>query len=88
MEQIVKAAADHGVLLEINAQPDRLDLHDLHVAMARQAGVKLVVSTDAHRTEELACMRYGVDQARRGWCEAVDVANTRDLDAFRGLLRR
>ena len=88
MEQIIKAAGDHGVLLEINAQPDRLDLNDLHVAMARQAGVKLVINTDAHRIQELDYMRYGVDQARRGWCEAKDVANTRHVAAFRKLIER
>jgi DNA polymerase (family 10) len=86
--QIVKAACDYGVLLEINAQPDRLDLNDLHVHMARQAGVKLVISTDAHRVQELDCMRHGVDQARRGWCEASDVANTRRAAAFRKLIEK
>lgn len=88
MEQIVRAAADYGVLLEINAQPDRLDLSDLHIAMARQAGVTLVIGTDAHRVEELGCMRYGVDQARRGWCEAKDIGNTRSLEGFRKLIQR
>lgn len=88
MEQIVRVAADYGVMLEINAQPDRLDLIDLHVAMARQAGVKLVIGTDAHRVEELGCMRYGVDQARRGWCEAKDIGNTRSLEGFRKLIER
>lgn len=88
MGEIIKAARDHGVLLEINAQPDRLDLSDLHIQMARQAGVKLVVSTDAHRVQELECMRYGVDQARRGWCEAKDVANACHLAAFGKLVEK
>jgi len=88
MEAIIEAARDYGVLLEINAQPERLDLKDLHISMAREAGVKLVVSTDAHRVQELAYMRYGVDQARRGWCEPDDIANTRSLEAFRKLLRK
>jgi DNA polymerase (family 10) len=88
MAEIVKAARDHGVLLEINAQPDRLDLNDVHAQMAREAGVKLVINTDAHRIQELDCMRYGVDQARRGWCEAADVANTYRLSAFRKLIAR
>jgi DNA polymerase (family 10) len=87
MPAVIRAAADHGVLLEINAQPDRLDLDDLHARMAKDAGVKLVVNTDAHRVGELGCMRYGVDQARRGWCRAVDVANTLPLDALRSLLK-
>ncbi|MBZ5558021.1 MAG: DNA polymerase/3'-5' exonuclease PolX [Acidobacteriia bacterium] len=86
MAEIIKAARDHGVLLEINAQPDRLDLNDLHIHMARQAGVRLVISTDAHRIQELDWARHGVDQARRGWCEAKDVANTSRATAFRKLL--
>ncbi len=88
MGEIIRAARDHGVLLEINAQPDRLDLNDLHIQMARQAGVKVAVSTDAHRVQELECMRYGVDQARRGWCEAKDVANTCHLAAFKKLIEK
>lgn len=88
MPDIIKAAQDHGVMLEINAQPDRLDLNDLHAQMACEAGVKLVINTDAHRIQELDCMRYGVDQARRGWCEAKDVANTNHLAPFRKLLEK
>ncbi len=86
IDEIVKAARDHGVMLEINAQPDRLDLNDVQTRMACDAGVKLVISTDAHRVQELDCMRYGVDQARRGWCEARSVANTLHLAALRKLL--
>jgi DNA polymerase (family 10) len=88
MSEIIKAARDHNVLLEINAQPDRLDLNDVYIQMAREAGVKLVISTDAHRTQELGCMRHGVDQARRGWCEAKDIANTYHLAPFRKLLQK
>ncbi|MGE5246131.1 MAG: DNA polymerase/3'-5' exonuclease PolX [Betaproteobacteria bacterium] len=88
MGEIIKVARDHGVLLEINAQPDRLDLNDLHIQMAREAGVKLVVNTDAHRIQELDYMRYGVDQARRGWCEASDIANTCRADALRKLIAK
>jgi DNA polymerase (family X) len=86
MEPVVKAARDHGVMLEINAQPDRLDLNDLHTKMAKEAGVKLVIDSDAHRVEELSSMCYGVNQARRGWCEARDVANTRHWAEFQKLL--
>jgi DNA polymerase (family 10) len=88
MPEIIKAARDHGVMLEINAQPDRLDLNDVYIQMAREAGVKLAISTDAHRIQELEYMRYGVDQARRGWCEARDVANTYQLNAFRTVLEK
>jgi len=88
MSEILKAARDHAVLLEINAQPDRLDLNDVYIRMAREAGVKLVINTDAHRTQELSCMRHGVDEARRGWCEAKNIANTYRLTAFRKLLEK
>lgn len=86
MPKLLRAARDHGVMLEVNAQPHRLDLSDINIAMAREAGVPLVISTDAHRTAELDWMRFGVDQARRGWCTARDIANTRRLSAFRKLL--
>jgi DNA polymerase (family 10) len=88
MAAVIRAARDHGVMLEINAQPSRLDLNDVHVMAAREAGVQLVVSTDAHRVAELDFMRYGVDQARRGWCEAGDIANTASLAGFRKRLAR
>jgi DNA polymerase (family 10) len=86
MGAVIKVAADSGVLLEINAQPDRLDLSDLHARMACDAGVKLVIDTDAHRVDELSCIRYGVDQARRGWCRAADIANTLPLARLRALI--
>lgn len=88
VEEVVKVAADHGVMLELNAQPDRLDLRDYHLQMAREAGVKVVISTDAHRVAELDFMRYGVDQARRGWLEKENVANTYGRDEFLALLQR
>jgi DNA polymerase (family 10) len=84
---IIQAARDHGAMLEINAQPERLDLNDVAAAMAREAGVPLVISTDAHATDELAWMRFGVDQARRAWCEAADIANTLPLRLLRKKLR-
>ena len=88
LDQVITAARDHGVMLEVNAQTDRLDLNDVAIQAARAAGVKLVISTDAHRVEELAWMRYGVDQARRGWCAAGDIANTRSAAAFVALLSK
>jgi DNA polymerase (family 10) len=86
VEELVTVATGEGVLLELNAQPDRLDLRDYHLQMAREAGVKIVISTDAHRTAELDYMRYGVDQARRGWLGKRDVANTYTTEAFLKLL--
>jgi DNA polymerase (family 10) len=87
-DQMIKAAADHGVALEINAQPERLDLDEVQARAAHEAGVRLVISTDAHRVEELNCMGYGVDQARRAWCEARHVLNTLPLAELRAALRR
>ncbi len=77
LAKVVAAARDNGVLLEIDAHPERLDLHDTLIRMAKDAGARLVIDSDAHRVAELDYMLYGVDQARRGWCTARDVANTR-----------
>lgn len=88
VEELVKVAKDTGVMLELNAQPDRLDLRDFHLQMARESGVKIVLSTDAHRAAELDYMRYGVDQARRGWLEGSDIANTYPSKKFLGLLNK
>jgi DNA polymerase (family 10) len=88
MERLIAAAAERKCCLEINAEPDRLDLNDLHAQAAKSAGVKLAVSTDAHATHALAYIRFGVDQARRGWLEADDVINTRPLAKLRKLLKR
>ncbi|MHA3770380.1 DNA polymerase/3'-5' exonuclease PolX [Verrucomicrobiota bacterium sgz303538] len=88
MERIMRAAAERGCFLEINAQPDRMDLSDVHCKMAKELGVRLVISTDAHRTSDLEYMRLGVAQARRGWIEANDVVNTRKLPELLRMLRR
>lgn len=84
----MKAALERGCFLEINAQPTRLDLSDVQCRMAKELGLKLVISTDAHTKDTLGYMRYGVDQARRGWLEARDVINTRGLTDLRRLLKR
>ncbi len=76
LEQIFHAAKEHDVAVELNAQPSRLDLNDLHVFRAREIGVKIAVNTDAHSAEQLRFMQYGVDQARRGWLEKRHVVNT------------
>jgi DNA polymerase (family 10) len=88
MERIIEAALERGCFLEVNAQPDRLDLSDVHVKMAKEMGLKLAISTDAHNVDQLDYMRYGVGQARRGWLEPDEVLNTRDLDQLRTLLKR
>lgn len=88
MERIVKAAADRGCALELNATPIRLDLSDVHCRMAADHGVKIALSTDAHSTGGLGNIRYGVDQARRGWLSADDILNTRGWSALSALLAR
>jgi DNA polymerase (family X) len=87
MEKVFDAAQEHGVAMECNAHPDRLDLKDIHLRAAVQRGVKIVISTDAHSTANLQLMKYGVLTARRGWVEKKDVINTLSLDAFLAALR-
>jgi DNA polymerase (family 10) len=72
----------------LHSQPDRLDLNDNHIHAAKQAGVKLAISTDAHSVDAYECIRFGIDQARRGWLTADDVLNTRPLADLRKILRR
>jgi len=88
MERLIAAAATIRCCLEINAQPERLDLNDLHVHAAKQSGIKFAISTDAHSTDSFEYIRFGVDQARRGWLTADDVINTRSLADLRKMLKR
>ncbi len=82
MEQVFAAAAKYGKMLELNANPARLDLHDIHCMAAKRHGIPIVISTDAHRIDGLEVMRHGVQQARRGGLTAGDVANTLEWAAF------
>ena len=88
MERVLAAARASGCHLEINSQPERLDLNDLHIQAAKQAGVKLAISTDAHSTNSFDYIRFGIDQARRGWLTASDVINTRPLGELRKIIKR
>lgn len=88
MERIIKAAKDKGIILELNSQPERLDLTDTYCKMAKEMGVLITISTDAHSTGNLEFMRYGVYQARRGWLEAGDVLNTRNIKELKRILGR
>jgi DNA polymerase (family 10) len=88
MEKIMKAAKDRGCCLELNAHPDRLDLNDIHCRLAKEIGVKIVLSTDAHSINGLDFMRFGVGQARRGWLEADDVVNTKFVKELKKELKR
>jgi DNA polymerase (family 10) len=88
MDQLTAAAARLGVALEINAQTSRLDLSDAHARLARERGVRLVISTDAHSATALQNLRWGVQVARRAWATPRDVLNTRGLNELRASLRR
>src|SRR5215831_791474 len=88
LERIFVAAAKAGVALEHNAYPERLDLSDLHLRVAKTKGVKFVVNTDAHHTSHLQKMRYGVLQLRRAWLTKADVLNTLPVKEFAQAMRR
>jgi DNA polymerase (family 10) len=86
-EKILEAAKRNGVVVECNAAPERLDLKDVYLRMAKDRGVRAVISTDAHSTRGLGAMHYGVSMARRGWLEKRDVINTLPLVKFLAALR-
>ena len=88
MERLMRAALERGCFLEVNAQPQRLDLDDFHCRMARELGLKLAISTDAHSAGTLDLMRFGIDQARRGWIETDDIINTRSWRDLARLFKR
>jgi len=88
VETILEAAAELQVAVELNANPNRLDFSDVHVHRAKELGVPVVISTDAHNPAGLHHMRFGVDQARRGWLGPDDVLNARSLVDFRAWLNR
>jgi DNA polymerase (family 10) len=88
MDAVVDAAARHGVALEINCQVERLDLGDVHARLARDRGVPLVISTDAHSSAAFDRRRWGVIVARRAWLEPAHVLNTRTFQGLRAALRR
>ena len=87
MEKILDAAKKNSVAMECNAAPDRLDLNDVHLRMAKQRGVQITISTDAHSTTHLNFMKYGVGTARRAWIEKKDVINALPLKKFLAALR-
>ena len=87
LKEVIQAAIDHGVIMEINAYPDRLDLKDVDARMAKDMGAKLAIDTDAHSTLQLELMKFGVFTARRGWVEARDVINTLPLEGLLKTLR-
>jgi DNA polymerase (family 10) len=88
LEAIFSAAAERKVILEINANPERLDLKDVHARRAVEVGVMLSISSDAHHPEHFALLRYGIGTARRGWVTAEQVINTRPVSEFLGWIER
>jgi DNA polymerase (family 10) len=87
MEKVLEACAKHGVAMECNSYPDRLDLKDVYLRMCKDRGVRVVISTDSHNTGNLSFIRYGVTMARRGWLEKKDVINTLPAAEFLAALR-
>ena len=87
IDDILHACAEFGVAVEVNSHPHRLDLKDSHLWRARELGVPVVVTTDAHRPDDLDLAHYGIEQARRAWLTPEHVLNTRDVDDFLAALR-
>jgi DNA polymerase (family 10) len=88
MDEILSAAARTGTILEINANPRRLDLRDSHVRLAVEKGIKLAINTDAHHADQFTLRHYGVATAQRGWASAEDVVNTWPLEKFLAYIGR
>ncbi|HEX8684184.1 MAG TPA: DNA polymerase/3'-5' exonuclease PolX [Ardenticatenaceae bacterium] len=88
MDAVLRAAAEHGTILEINSQVDRLDLDPTHARLALEYGCLLSVDSDAHNTDGLDVIRYGISQARRAWAELEDVINTRPLEEFLSYIKQ
>jgi DNA polymerase (family 10) len=88
LERVIDMAHDHARFVELDARPERLDLSDVHCKLAKEKGVPVAISSGASTRTQLDCLRFGVDQARRGWLEPADVLNTRSLCGLRKLIAR
>ncbi len=86
IEKVIQAAVDMGTILEINANPQRLDLRDTHVRRAIELGALIAINTDAHRAGELDLLHYGIAMAQRGWVTGERVVNTWPIERLRELL--
>jgi DNA polymerase (family 10) len=82
LDEVLHCAKENGVVVELNAHPARLDLKDTHLMLARELGLRVAISTDAHRVQDLDLMHYGVEQARRAWLAKEDVVNALPLEDF------
>jgi DNA polymerase (family 10) len=87
MNAVMNAALQNKIAMELNAYPDRLDLNDVHLRMARERGVKIVINTDAHHTSHFENVKYGILQARRAWLTPGDVLNTLPEKEFRKAMK-
>jgi len=88
IEKIFIAAKERGCFIELNSQPARLDIHDVYCKQAKEIGLKVSISSDAHSVRELSFMSFGVNQARRGWLEKGDVINTRNVSELLKIIKR
>ncbi len=88
LEKIFTEAVDKNCYMEINSQPDRLDLNDVQIRAAKEKGVKMVINTDSHHLGNLDLMKFGLDQARRGWLEKKDVINARSLSELKAFFNQ
>jgi DNA polymerase (family 10) len=88
MARIIEQARARGCFLELNSQPQRLDMNEYYCRMARDEGVLVSINSDSHTEQNFDFLQYGIDQARRGWLEKGNVLNTLQLRALRKLLRR
>ncbi|HQB85109.1 MAG TPA: DNA polymerase III, partial [Candidatus Pacearchaeota archaeon] len=82
LNKILTVAKETDTILEINANPSRLDLNDINIRKAVKAGVKMIINTDAHEERHMDLMNLGVAQARRGWASKTDIVNTKDLTTY------
>ncbi len=87
-DKILRAAKEFGVILEINSHPERLDLNDKNIKLAKEMQIKMVINTDAHHINNLRYMEFGVSQARRGWAEKKDIINTQPLEKLLKIFKK
>jgi DNA polymerase (family 10) len=87
VDDLLKAAKETGTILEINSYPERLDLGDVNIFAAKQAGIRMVINTDSHNLNQLHLISFGLSQARRGWAEKHDIINAWPVDKLLGMLK-
>jgi DNA polymerase (family 10) len=87
LDEVFENSIETGTYLEVNSQPDRLDLKDVYVKKALEAGCKLVINTDSHNRDSLSNIEFGIATARRGWAEKGDIINTNPLKDLSKLLK-